>query len=62
MTGDGNFEAGVRGAPTLEEECSNARGCNAENNLALRAQVMAKGVVKVCLASPSRPMKEEGLP
>ena len=61
MTEDRDFEAGVSSMSTLEKECSDARGCNTENNLVLRAKVMAKGIVEVCLASASRPMKEKGL-
>ena len=61
MIDNRDFEVEVSSMSTLEKECSNARGCNTENNLVLRAKVMAKGVVEVCLASASRPMKEKGL-
>ena len=33
-----------------------------EDNLALRAQLIAEGVEEIGLASASRPMKEENLP
>jgi hypothetical protein len=46
---------------TLEKESSNARGCHTENNLALGAQMIAKGVVEIGLACTSRTMKEKDL-
>ena len=61
MAGDGNLKAGMGSATTLKEKSSNARRSNTENNLVLRAQVIANGVIKEGLASASSPMKEEDL-
>ena len=46
---------------TIKKNGSNARGCNTENNLALTTEMIAEGVVEVCLACASRTMKEECL-
>jgi hypothetical protein len=46
---------------TFEKKGSNARGGDTEDNLMLRAQLIAQGVVEIGLASASRPMKEEYL-
>lgn len=61
MAWNGDFKAGVGSAATFQEKCSNPRGCNAEHNLPLRAKMVAKGVVDVCLACAARTMKEKGL-
>ena len=60
-TGNGDLEAGMGSATTLEKKGSNPRGCNAKNDLLLGAQVVTEGVVKVGLASAPRTMKKEGL-
>jgi hypothetical protein len=62
MDGDGDLEAGVGSATTLQKKCSNPRGCNAKHNLPLGAQMVAERVVEVSLACAPRTMEEEGLP
>ena len=60
MAGNGDLEAGMEGATTFEKEGCNARGSNTKDDLCLRAQMVAKGVVKVGLAPfqviPSAPL------
>ena len=48
-------------ATTIEKKSSNARGCSTENNLALTTEMIAEGVVEVCLACASWTMKKECL-
>ena len=48
-------------ATTIEEKSRNARGCNTENNLALTMEIMAEGVVEVCLACAFWTMEKEHL-
>ena len=61
MAWDGNFETGVGSVPTFEKKGSDARGGNTEDDLMLRAQLIAEGVVKISLAGAPRPMKKEDL-
>jgi len=46
---------------TIEEKSSNTRRCNTKDNLALTMEMIAEGVVEVCLACASRTMKKECL-
>src|ERR1700724_206137 len=51
----------MRGATTIEKESSDARGCDTEDDFALTTEIVAEGVVEVCLSCASRTMKEEDL-
>ena len=62
MAMDRDLEARVSCASTLEKKGSNARGCNTEDNLVLGEKMIAKGIIEVCFASASRPMKKKDLP
>jgi len=62
MARDGDLKAGMGSATTLEKKGSNPRGGNTQYNLVLRAQVIAEGIIKECLANASSTMKEEDLP
>ena len=48
-------------ATTIEEKSSNARRRNTEDDFALTTEMIAEGVVDVCLACASRTVKKEGL-
>src|ERR1700724_2457558 len=48
-------------ATTVEEKSSNARRRNTEDDFALTTEIIAEGVVDVCLACASRTVKKEGL-
>jgi hypothetical protein len=58
---DGNFESGVSSTAAFEKKSRNARGCDADHNLALTTEVMAKGVVDKGFSCSPWTVKEEGL-
>ena len=62
MKVDGDLEEEMDSATTFEKKCSNSRGCHTKDNLALGAQVIAKGVVDIGLASTSSAMQEKVCP
>jgi hypothetical protein len=57
---DGNFESGVSGTSAFEKKSCNARGCDADHNLALPTEVMARRVVDKGFSCSTWTVKEEG--
>ena len=48
-------------AATFKQKSCNARGCDADNNLALRMKPIAESVVDISFACATRTMEKEGL-
>jgi hypothetical protein len=58
---DRNVETGMGSAATFKQKSCNARGCDTDDNLALRTKAIAEGVVDIGFACTTWTMEKKGL-